>query len=77
MGYDLIWFGVLIVILGQAGMITPPVGVNIFVVKRMLPFISLGELFKAAWLFVGVMAALIAVMIAWKDSVLFFVSWFE
>lgn len=77
MGYDLIWFGVLIVVLGQAGMITPPVGVNIFVVKRMIPFVSLGELFKAAWLFVGVMVALIAVMIAWKDSVLFFVSWFE
>lgn len=77
MGYDLIWFGVLIVILGQAGMITPPVGVNIFVVKRMLPSVGLGELFRSAWLFVGIMIVMIVVMIGWKESILFFLSWFE
>ncbi|TFZ00592.1 TRAP transporter large permease [Ramlibacter henchirensis] len=77
MGYDLIWFGVLIVILGQAGMITPPVGVNIFVVKRMLPQVGLGELFRSVWTFVGVMLVIVAVMIGWKGSVAFFLRLFE
>ncbi len=77
MGYDLVWFGVLIVVLGQAGMITPPVGVNIYVVRRMLPNTGLGELFRAVWPFVGVMAALLAAMIAWKGSIRFFLGLFE
>lgn len=77
MGYDLVWFGVLIVVIGQAGMITPPVGVNIFVVKRMLQQMTLGELFRAVWPFVGVMLGMVAIMVAWKGSISFFLGIFE
>ncbi len=76
MGYDLIWFGVFIVVLGQMGMITPPVGVNIFVVKRMLPDVRIGQLFRATLPFVGVMFALVVVMILWKDGINVFLNLF-
>ena len=37
LGYDPVWFGILVVIVVQIGMISPPVGMNIFVVKNLLP----------------------------------------
>ena len=36
LGYDPIWFGIVIVIVVQIGLISPPVGMNIFVVKNLL-----------------------------------------
>ena len=35
LGYDLIWFGVIIVLITQMGIITPPVGVNVYIVKGL------------------------------------------
>lgn len=35
MGYDPIWFGVVAIVLGEVGLVTPPVGLNVFVVARM------------------------------------------
>ena len=34
LGYDPIWFGVLIIVLAEVGLVTPPVGLNVFVVSR-------------------------------------------
>ncbi|MFA7439038.1 TRAP transporter large permease, partial [Castellaniella sp.] len=75
MGYDLIWFGVLIVILGQVGMITPPIGINVFVVGKLLPEVKLSTIFRSAWWFVGVMLCLVALLILWKDSIGVMSSW--
>ncbi len=36
MGYDPIWFGVIIVLVAQMGVITPPVGINVYVIKGVL-----------------------------------------
>jgi C4-dicarboxylate transporter, DctM subunit len=43
-GFDLIWFGVLMTIVMEAGLIHPPVGLNIFVIKNIAPDIELGEI---------------------------------
>jgi TRAP-type C4-dicarboxylate transport system permease large subunit len=43
-GFDLIWFGVLMTIVMEAGLIHPPVGLNIFVIKNIAPDIALGEI---------------------------------
>ncbi len=43
-GFDLIWFGVLMTIVMEAGLIHPPVGLNIFVIKNIAPDISLSEI---------------------------------
>jgi tripartite ATP-independent transporter DctM subunit len=46
LGYDLIWFGVLVVIVLEMGLISPPVGINVFVVKGLVPDVTLGCVFK-------------------------------
>lgn len=48
LGFDPIWFGVLIVIVSQVGVISPPVGVNVYVVKGIAPEVPLEQIFKGA-----------------------------
>lgn len=45
MGYDPVWFGVLVVVTAEVGMVTPPLGMNVFVVARYTRR-PLGELFR-------------------------------
>jgi len=45
-GYDPIWFGVIIVLVGQMGVITPPVGINVYVVNRIAWDIPLETIFR-------------------------------
>ena len=45
LGFDPIWFGVIAVIVIEMGMITPPVGINVFVVKSVAPDIPMGTIF--------------------------------
>jgi TRAP-type C4-dicarboxylate transport system permease large subunit len=51
LGYDLIWFGVLMVILLEMGLISPPVGINVFVVKGLVPDVSLTQVFAGIFPF--------------------------
>lgn len=51
MGIDLIWFGVLMVIALEMGLISPPVGVNVFVVKGISENVSLNTIFRGIWPF--------------------------
>lgn len=48
MGYDPIWFGVIIVLVTQMGVITPPVGVNVYVVSGVAKDVPLMAIFKGA-----------------------------
>ena len=42
-GFDLIWFGIVMTIVMEMGLIHPPVGLNIFVIKNIAPDIPLSE----------------------------------
>jgi tripartite ATP-independent transporter DctM subunit len=57
MGFDPIWFGVIIVLVGEMGVITPPVGVNVFVIKGIAPDVSLVKIYR------GIMPFLVALII--------------
>jgi len=46
LGFDPVWFGVLIVTIVEIGLISPPVGMNLFVVRTLLPGVSTGTLFR-------------------------------
>ncbi|UCD82568.1 MAG: TRAP transporter large permease subunit [Desulfobacterales bacterium] len=46
LGFDPIWFGVIIVLVAEMGVITPPVGVNVFVIKGIAPDIPLHRIFR-------------------------------
>ena len=41
LGFDPIWFGILVVMLVEIGLITPPIGMNLFVLKSILPDVKL------------------------------------
>ena len=51
LGFDPIWFGVIIVLVGEMGVITPPVGVNVFVIKGIAPDVPLETIFKGIFPF--------------------------
>lgn len=61
-GFDLIWFGVVMTIVMEMGLIHPPVGLNIFVIKNIAPDIPLGDIMRGTLPFVGLMA--VAVVLA-------------
>lgn len=54
-GFDLIWFGVLMTIVMETGLIHPPVGLNIFVIKNIAPDIPLGAIIRGVLPFVVLM----------------------
>ena len=65
LGVDMIWFGIMIVITLEMGLISPPVGLNIFVVKGVAPDVPVHRMFRGIipfWLAMGVALILIALM---------------
>ena len=46
LGFDPVWFGIIIVVVVEIGLISPPVGMNIFVLKTLLPEVPTGTVFK-------------------------------
>ncbi len=57
LGFDPIWFGIIIVLVGEMGVITPPVGVNVFVIKGIAPDIPLHKIFR------GILPFLVALIV--------------
>ena len=63
LGFDPVWFGVLIVMIVQIGLISPPVGMNLFVLNSLLPNVGLGAIFRGCWPFVVVMIGVLGLLI--------------
>jgi len=64
LGYDPIWFGIIVVIVVQIGLISPPVGMNIFVVKNLLRHLSIATVFRGVTPFTVALVALLALIVA-------------
>ena len=69
--WDLIWFGIIIVIVLEMGMISPPVGINVFVVKSIAPDVPMGTIFRGIWPFWFAMAAMIGLLILFPQIALY------
>jgi C4-dicarboxylate transporter, DctM subunit len=67
LGFDPVWFGVLIVMIVQIGLISPPVGMNLFVLNALLPDVTLGQIFRGCWPFVLVLVFMLALLIAFPQ----------
>lgn len=64
LGYDPIWFGVVVVLVVGMGVITPPVGMNVYIIKGIAPEIPLETIFKGVWPFLfTIVICLILLMI--------------
>ena len=64
LGYDPIWFGILIVTVVEIGMISPPVGLNLFVLNSLLPDVKLSTLYRGVWPFVMADVVRLGILIA-------------
>jgi tripartite ATP-independent transporter DctM subunit len=58
----MIWFGIIVVIVLEMGMISPPVGINVFVVKSIAPQVPMGTIFRGIWPFWFAMALMIVLL---------------
>ncbi|MEQ9642110.1 MAG: TRAP transporter large permease [Alphaproteobacteria bacterium] len=70
MGYDPIWFGVMIVMVMEMGLITPPVGMIVYVIKGVVPAVELRDIFVGVWPFVAAQVAILMLFLFWPDITL-------
>jgi len=63
-GFDMIWFGILVVKFVELGLVTPPLGLNVYAVRALAPDIPLNVLFKGVTWFIVCEIVVIALLIA-------------
>jgi len=71
LGYDPIWFGVIIVLVTQMGVITPPVGINVYVVNGIAKDIPLEKIFKGIFPFLFALIVGTGFMVAFPQIIMF------
>lgn len=69
-GYDPLWFGILVVIVVEMGLITPPVGMNIFIIQAQAPDVNLGQLYRGIAPFLIAPLVLIIILFLFPQIVL-------
>ena len=74
LGFDPVWFGVLIVLVVQIGLISPPVGMNLFVLNSLLKGVSLSQIFRGVWLFVAALCVALLVVLEFQPLALWLPS---
>jgi TRAP-type C4-dicarboxylate transport system permease large subunit len=68
---DLIWFGVVAVLIIQMGILSPPVGLNVFIVKGIVPDVPMYTIFRGIWPFWYAMGLLIVLLLMFPQLALF------
>jgi C4-dicarboxylate transporter DctM subunit len=71
LGFDPIWFGVIIVLVTEMGVITPPVGVNVYVIKGIAEDVPLETIFKGIFPFLAALIVAVAILIAFPQIATF------
>jgi C4-dicarboxylate transporter DctM subunit len=71
LGYDLVWFGVVMVVVSEIGLITPPVGMNVFIMKGVADDVPLDTIFKGIFPFLLADVARLITIIAFPAVTLF------
>lgn len=73
LGYDPVWFGILLVVLVEMALITPPMGMNVFIIKGMTRDVSLIEIFRGVLPFVVAQAVLLVLLMVYPQIALWLV----
>jgi len=63
LGFDPIWFGVIMVIMMEMGQITPPVGINVYVISGIAKDVPMGTIFKGIIPFWGCQVLIIIILV--------------
>jgi len=74
LGYDPVWFGIIIVMVVELGLITPPIGMNVFVIKGIARDVPLETIFRGVTPFIVAQIILILVLIAFPQIALWLPS---
>jgi C4-dicarboxylate transporter DctM subunit len=74
LGFDPIWFGVIIVLVAEMGVITPPVGVNVFVIKGIAPDTPIEIIFKGIFPFLFALIIVTIILVAFPQIATFLPS---
>lgn len=77
LGFDPVWFGVLIVLVVQIGLISPPVGMNLFVLNALLKSVPLSQIFRGVWMFVAALVIALAVVLEFQPLALWLPSFMD
>jgi len=64
MGFDPVWFGIIIVVVVEIGLISPPVGMNMFVLRTLIPGVPLGTIFRGVMPFVAADVVRLGILVA-------------
>ena len=70
LGFDPIWFGVIIVVTVQIGLVSPPVGLNVFVIAGMARDVPMPRIFRGIMPFLAAMVVLLVLLTVWPDLAL-------
>ncbi|WP_156508707.1 TRAP transporter large permease subunit, partial [Oleiphilus sp. HI0132] len=70
LGYDPVWFGIFIVMMIELSLITPPIGINVFVMQRVAPDIPLTTVFKGALPFVVISLVMVLLLLIFPEIAL-------
>jgi len=70
LGYDPVWFGIMMVMIVEFGLVTPPFGMNVFVVAKMIPEVTTWGAFQGVLPFVASDVVRLAVLLAFPGLVL-------
>lgn len=74
LGFNPIWFGVIIVLVVEMGVITPPVGINVYVVKGIADGVPLETIFKGVWPFLIAEIVMVGILMAFPQIATFLPS---
>ena len=71
LGYDPIWFAIMMCIITSMGALTPPVGINVFVVKALTPDVSIQQIFRGSFPYIVAYVICIAVLTLFPSMLTF------
>lgn len=71
LGFDPIWFGILVVTTCEMGMVTPPMGLNCFMLHTVVPELSLRDIFAGIWWYVAMWGIALALYLIFPQIILF------
>lgn len=74
MGYDLVWYGIIVVVVTEISLITPPIGINVFVLRSLLPDAPQSAIFRGVLPFVTADFLRLAVLVAFPAIALWLPS---
>jgi tripartite ATP-independent transporter DctM subunit len=71
LGFDPVWFGIIIVMIVEIGLISPPVGMNMFVLRTLIPHVSISTIYRGVMPFMWADVIRLAILVAFPAISLF------